>query len=287
LTRAVSGLERRENEGSKRAAPAGVLATLRYAFAALKARWKLFLLLWAIISAVLLILVLLLPRDYEQTAIISVTPVQSDLQAQLGQPPLDPAQANTQALALIKATDLGPVTAQPAYDPASGQQGISVQLKSENRQALKGTAPKLVGLVEEGFRATYERSLGASLQSKVASLDSQIAGFRETVSGLEDQIKDTNPTGPNDIRAVVRLSVLENSRQQTLAQISGLEEQKKTFEEARGNLPRLASEPIKVKVAGESPVSEANRRLPAAAFAVVLSLFAAAASVLWLSARGR
>jgi hypothetical protein len=282
LTRTVSGRERRENEGQKKAAPVGALGALRSAVVALSSRWKLLLPLWLAISAVLVALILLLPKGYERNFALSVSTTQTDLQASVGQPAPDPTQASNQAVNFLQQTDFGPVTVSPTYD-STGQQ-IQVQAKSQDREALEKVPSKAVASVKYGFQVTYEGSLGSSIRTQLASAQQQESSSRATLRDIEARIADTKPKGPEDVEAIVKRTVLESKRQDALNGIASQRDRIKSLQEDLKNLPRLAAEPVAVKVVNASAIRQGNSRAPAAFFAVLLGFVIAAAAVLRFAA---
>lgn len=283
------GTRETEQRGSddQKTASSGVLVTLRRIAEVLISRWKLLVPLWLATSALLVALIFLLPREYNRNLTLAVTATQSELQAALAQPPPAPAPINNQAVSFLKQASFGPVSVNPQFDPARPQEQVKVQAQSGDRRALADIDPKLVAAVEEGFREAQEVSFGTSVRSQIVSLESQASSQRESLRGIDEQIAQTQPAGPEDIKAVVRLTVLESQRQQILADIASLEAQARAFEGDLENLPELADDPIAVEVASESPVRQGNLRAPAAAFAVLLGFLAAAAVVLRVAARSK
>lgn len=283
LTRIVPGAERR-SPGDGKGASGGILETVRGIMGTLAAYWKLLVPLWLALSVLLVALIFLLPQEYSRTLTLSVTPSQTQLQASLAQPPMDPTQAKNQAVTFLEQADFGPVRVDPEYDPAQPQQQIRVQLESQNRRALADVAEEVVAVVEEGFQGTYEASLGTALERQLTSLGTQVEAQEAAVAGIEESIEATRPAGPDDVEEVVRLAVLESKRQDTTAAISLLESQMEPLEEAQENLSEVAAKPIAIEVASESPIRQNNPRAPSAAFAVLLGFVAAAGVVLRVAA---
>jgi hypothetical protein len=282
LTQSVRGRERLEDGGSKKAAPAGALGGLRSIAVTLGSRWKLLLPLWLAISAVLVALVFALPQGYQRTFDLSVTPAQTELQASVGQPAPEPTQASNQAINFLQQTNFGPVTVDPKYD--STKQQIEVRAKSEDREALNKVSSKAVASVEYGFRTTYEASLGSSIRTQLASTRQQVGALRATLKDIEGQIADTKPKGPEDVEAIVKLTVLESKRQDVLNEISSQEDEISYFQGALKDLPQLAEKPVAVKASNVSDIRHGRSRVPAAFFAVLLGFVIAAAAVLRFAA---
>jgi hypothetical protein len=282
LTQTVRDRERRENKEGEKAVPMGLLGALGNAAATLKARWKLLLPFWLAISAALVALILLLPEEYQRTFVLSVSASRTELQAEFGQPAPEPTQVGNQAIKFLQQTDFGQVTVSPTYN--SPKQQIQVLAQSQDKEALDKAPSRAVAAVQYGFRATYEGTLGPSIQSQLASAQQQENSQQATLKDIEDRISNTKPKGPEDIEAIVKLTVLEGKRQDALNGIASQRDRIKSLQEDLKNLPQLAAEPVAVKVVDASAIRQGNSRAPAAFFAVLLGFVIAAAAVLRFAA---
>lgn len=240
-------------------------------------------LLALVLSTVGVGLVLLLPREYQKGVTLSVTPVASPSLGRFerdGSDGLDlevlrPDEVGQLAVAHLRDQKLPGIQMSPRYDKNAQQ--IEVSLTAQNRGALKGAVPGLVELTRGGFQGFNEEALGAALESQRVEVARAAEVNERVVARLDEEI-EAIPTSET-----ARLQALENSRVGLLTEIAEAEIRLQDLEEARKELPRLATELVSVEVVNESGVSRARSTLVLIALAVVAGSVAAALLTLALA----
>lgn len=253
----------------------------------LKNNLKTLLPLALVFSAIGVGLVLLLPREYQKQVTLSVTPVASPSLGRFEQEGSDglnlemlrPDEAGQIAVGYLRENNLPKIQMSPKYDKNSQQ--LDVSLTSQDRNALKGAVPDLVGLTRGAFKGVNEDSLRAALESQSVQVRRDTEVNKRVASQLEEEIQAL----PADQTA--RLQALDNSRVMLLTQVEEAEIRLQDLDQAQKDLPRLAAELISVEVVDESGISRARSPLVTIPLAIAAGVGAAVAATFALAALRR
>ncbi len=233
-----------------------------------------FLLMVLLFSAAAVALVLLLPRQYEKRVSLAVAPVTSALlgrfEQETGGLRLDeprPDDVGEQVADYLQGA--GPKGVETTAKYENDAQQVEVVLSSERRRAVEAAADGVAGLATEAFREENERTLAAALEGESLRLEREAEVNEQVVADLEEEI------GSLGAEETARLEALEQSRVELLTEVAQAELRLRDLEQAREDLPRLASRLISVEVVDESGVSRSTS-LPVALTAALAAGFVAA-----------
>lgn len=246
--------------------------SIREVIGFVRSNWKLLGGLTLIFSLLALVLgPLVIPAGYSKQLSLSVVQAPSELLSRLELTPLDPDRAGRRAEEYLQEGEFGPVQVRPRYDNASEQ--IAVALRSENETAIQDATGEVVEVLEQGFRAEYEETLGVAISSRLATLEAEAENNRELVERIDAQLRGgTDPEALRTQRAVASLEVEQ------------AELERQDLEEAQRDLPRLAEEPVSIEVVSESRVRSTSSPFTRATFALLVGLFAAVVLTILLNA---
>lgn len=260
---------RKEIEDTK-----GTEITLADALYFLSSNFKFFGLSALVLSIIGVALVLLLPEQFEKQVDLTVRRVSSEPLGSSFRVEMEEASTKSlnAAVGHLQEEDLGSVDVLPRYDRDRPQAELT--LRSRDRESLDGIdSSTVVGMLEGEFQEFFEPRLASAPEVWRAELERYIEEKREKeLVRADERIEEATAAG----ESTRRIENLEERREAVLSDIASAESELEGLEQAQGELPRLASEMSSVEVLDESEVRQSSSLVQRIAFAVLVSLEAAA-----------
>lgn len=233
------------------------------------------------LSAIVIILSLLLPKQYQKQLSLSLKLVPVPLSQPF--PGLDPIQISTRAVELLRdrptnqitpkpKDDAGKISAKAKYDPIT--QRLDVTLRSPDPNFLSAAPPKIVSEIKSEFQDI----VSDSIQNNIPLTELQIKRNQEGLAKLEEQIALLRPSpvsNPQGLRTVARLESLETERVKLLTTIATLKFDKEYLEQAQKKPAEFAAKVISIQILTESSVRP-SRSLGLVALLAIIGSFAIA-----------
>ncbi|MDP9439604.1 MAG: hypothetical protein M3P49_12840 [Actinomycetota bacterium] len=233
-----------------------------------------FLLMVLLFSAAAVALVLLLPRQYEKRVSLAVAPVTSTLLGRFVQEPGDlllneprPEDVGEQIADYLQGA--GPKGVETSAKYENDSQQVEVVLSSGSKRSVEAAAGEVPDLATEAFREENERTLADVLEGESLRLEREVEVNERVAADLEEEIGSLGAEG------TARLEALEQSRVELLTEVAEAELRLRDLEQARKDLPRLASGLISVEVVDESGITRSTSLPVALAAALAAGLVAA------------
>ena len=240
----------------------------------LRRNWKSLGLLTVVLSAAAVILVLLLPKEYQKEVTLVANRAPSELLAGVReQGELLPSQdqISNSAVSSLQGEDFGEVEVDPKYDAPTKR--ISVVLRSRDEGSLVGATPRMVSFLEGELQETYEGDFDRALELALVSAEREVQIKRDTGRRVEQASLTGEQASQAGADALVTLAEAESEREE--------------LERVREELPQLMDEAFSVEVLTDSDVQQSRTTAALVLLAVAASFAAAVALALAREALAR